>query len=103
MNKEVTFLKEIDRKRVVRPEPFTIEEFVGVKGDPTSNENIEKYVSYRIQFQNEIKKIKLSANRNVDEFSEIVYLGKSYSDDSFACKSETHWEIIYGQLNSGLY
>ena len=103
MNKEVVYLKEIDSKRAIKPEPFSIEDFVGVKGDPTNSESIEKYVNYRIQFQNEIKKVKLSSNRRTDEFNEIIYLGKSYNDDTFACNNGTHWEIIYGELNSGLY
>lgn len=103
MNKEVTYLKEGDRKRAVKPEPLTIEQFVGPKGDPKSEDSIENYVNYRIQFQKEIKKIKLSANRRTDEFEEIVYLGKSYNDDTFACRNDTHWEIVYGELNSGIY
>lgn len=103
MNKEVNYLKESDCKRAVKPEPFTIQEFVGVKGDSTSVDNIEKYVKYRIQFEKEIKKIKLSANRKSDEFEEIVYLGKSYNDDTFACYDGTRWDIVYGELNSGLY
>lgn len=103
MSKEVIYINENDRKRAVKPEPFTIEEFVGLRGDSTSTENIEKYVKYRIQFEEEIKKVKLSSNKRSDEYQEIIYLGKSYNDDTFACYNETHWEIILGELNSGLY
>jgi len=103
MNKEVIYLNESDRKRAVKPEPFTVQEFVGVKGDPTSIDSIEKYVEYRLRFEKEIKKIKLSSNRRTDEFEQIVYLGKSYNDDTFACYDNTRWEIVYGELNSGIY
>lgn len=103
MSKEVIYLHESDRKRAVKPEPFTIQEFVGVNGDPTSIDNIENYVNYRIQFEKEIKKIKLTSNRRIDEFEEIVYLGKCHNDHTFACRNSTCWEIIYGELNSGIY
>lgn len=103
MNSEVIYLNESDRKRAVKPEPLTIEQFVGIKGDPKLKESIEKYVKYRIQFEKEIKKVLLGSNKRTDLFNKIVYLGKSYNDDTFACYTGTHWEIVYGELNSGMY
>jgi hypothetical protein len=32
-----------------------------------------------------------------------IFQLKSYNDDTFACYNGTHWEIILGELNSGLY
>ena len=103
MSKEVIYINETHSKRAVKPEPFTIQDFVGIKGDPTSIESIENYVKYRVQFEKEIKKIKLSTIKRTDGYEEIIYLGKSYNDDTFACYNGTHWEIILGELNSGLY
>lgn len=104
MNREVIYLNESDQKRAVKPEPFTIQEFVGAKGDPTSIDSIENYVKYRIQFEKEISKVVLNSNKKSSDFENIVYLGKSYnSDDTFVCFNGTHWEVIFGELNSGLY
>lgn len=103
MNKEVIYLDESGRKKAVKPQPLTMEEFVGVSGDLTSKENIEKYVNYRIDFEHNMKKVKLKSNKAIYEFNEIVYLGKSYTEDTFACKNDTHWELLFGELNSGLY
>ena len=46
MSKEVIYINETHSKRAVKPEPFTIQDFVGVKGDPTSIESIENYIKY---------------------------------------------------------
>lgn len=102
MNREVIYIEETDRNRAVKPEPLSVEQFVGSRGDHTSKESIEKYVEYRIRFEKEIKKVKLSTNKTNDDFTKIVYLGKHLSDDVFVCYNGTHWELLYGNLNSGI-
>lgn len=102
MNREVIYIEETDRNRSVKTEPLPFSSFVGHGVDRTGKESIEKYVEYRIRFEKEIKKVKLSTNKTNDDFTKIVYLGKHLSDDVFVCYNGTHWELLYGNLNSGM-
>lgn len=100
MINEVIFINDDDRKSVTKVQPKTIEEWCD---DSLKKEDIEEYVKYRVNFELSIEKVKLTSNRTTKEFGKIVYLGKTNNYDTFVCYNGITWELIYGELNSGLY